>query len=146
MNPMEPHDPLWKLLGKGRKVEVRPNFTQNVVRLARNTEQERGWWAGFKAWWQDAVALYPAGRLAAVAAAVALMAGLAWMAATQPGPADPVVAEAPAVAEKEVVPAVEVPLVPEVETQLESLDYLDELLALEDTSGLSDREIAFLLY
>jgi hypothetical protein len=37
-------------------------------------------------------------------------------------------------------------LVPEVETQLESLDYLDELLALEDTSGLTDREIAYLLY
>jgi hypothetical protein len=42
--------------------------------------------------------------------------------------------------------AVEAPLVPEVETQLESLDYLDELLALEDTSALSDREIAYLLY
>ena len=37
-------------------------------------------------------------------------------------------------------------MVPEVETQLESLDYLDELLALEDTSALSDREIAYLLY
>ncbi len=142
MNPLEPNDPLWKLLGQGREVDARPNFAQNVARAARNTPQERGWWGRLRVWLAESGSLLPAGRLAAVAAVV-VVAGWAavafWRdeAATAPGLAVTGPAE---------VKVVEAPLVPEVETQLESLDYLDALLALEDTSGLTDSEIAYLLY
>lgn len=145
MNPLEPQDPLWKLLGQGRKVDARPNFTQNVLREARNTPQQRGWWSALKVWWEDSSALLPAGRLIAMTAVV--LAGLLWLAKTDSPNAEPMVVAGPVqvLAVESQVP-VTAPLVPEVETQLESLDYLDELLALEDTSGLTDREIAYLLY
>jgi hypothetical protein len=141
MNPLEPQDPLWKLLGKSREVDVRPNFAQNVMREARNTAQERGWLAGLKAWWADSAGVAPVGRLVAAMAVVVLVAGVVWMNAGREASVEVV-----AVPVMTAPVAVEAPLVPEVETQLESLDYLDELLALEDTSALSDREIAYLLY
>ena len=50
MDPIPPNDPLWKLLGQSRRVEVRPNFTQNVLRAARQTPQERGWFARLRTW------------------------------------------------------------------------------------------------
>jgi len=139
MNPLEPQDPLWKLLGKGRDVDLRSNFVQKVVREARQTPQERGWWAGLKAWWADATGGRPVGRLVAVTAVVVVLGVMGVNVLKEPAIDVPLV-----VAEFAV--AVEAPLVPEVETQLESLDYLDELLALEDTSALSDREIAYFLY
>jgi hypothetical protein len=143
MNPLEPQDPLWKLLGKGREADVRPNFVQNVVREARQTPQERGWWVGLKAWWTYATGMVPVGRLVAGVAVLVVFGMVAVSGLKESAVEDPVVA----VAEPESsAAAVEAPLVPEVETQLESLDYLDELLALEDTSALSDREIAYLLY
>lgn len=142
MEPLEPQDPLWKLLGKGREANVRPNFVQNVVREARQTPQERGWWAGVRAWLSEGTGGMPAGRLVAGMAAVALLGVMTVSVLKESAPQVPVMA----VAEPVSVAGVEAPLVPEVETQLESLDYLDELLALEDTSGLSDREIAYLLY
>lgn len=142
MNPLEPQDPLWKLLGKGRDVGLRPNFVQNVVREARNTPQERGWWAALKFWWSDSAGSIPVGRLVAGAAVVVVLGVMAVNGLKEPAADVPVVV----VAEPVSSAAIEAPLVPEVETQLESLDYLDELLALEDTSALSDREIAYLLY
>lgn len=150
MNPLEPHDPLWKLLGQSRKVDARPNFVQNVVREARNTPQQRGWLAGLKAWWADSEAVLPAGRLIALAAVVVL-AGMAWLTTNEPALTEPTVVAGPVTVlsasegMESAVPT-DAPLVPEVETQLQSLDDLDALLALEDTSGLSDREIAYLLY
>ena len=149
MEPLEPQDPLWKLLGQGRKVDARPNFTQNVLREVRNTPQQRGWWTVLKAWWMDSAALLPAGRLIALATVV-VVASMVWLPQVKVNPdtgSDPVVVAGPVeVLSVETQVPVHAPLVPEVETQLESLDYLDELLALEDTSGLTDREIAYLLY
>lgn len=142
MNPLEPQDPLWKLLGKGREVDVRPNFVQNVVREARQTPQERGWWVGLRAWWVEASGVVPIGRLVA-GVAVLLVFGMVAVSGLKESAVEvPVVVAGP----ESSAAAGEAPLVPEVETQLESLDYLDELLALEDTSVLSDREIAYLLY
>jgi hypothetical protein len=143
MNPLEPQDPLWRLLGKGREADVRPNFVQNVVREARQTPQERGWWVGLRAWWTDATGMVPVGRLVAGVAVLVVFGMVAVSGLKESAVEVPVVA----VAEPESsAAAVEAPLVPEVETQLESLDYLDALLALEDTSALTDREIAYLLY
>jgi hypothetical protein len=146
MKSFEPDDPLWKLLGASREPKVRPNFVQNVVREARNAEQERGWWAVVKAWWFESGTMMPVGRLIAVAAVVVLL-GVVGVGVFDGGESVPSgVAVQLAETDTQVVAVVEVPLVPEVETQMKSLDSLDELLAVEDTSGLTDRQIAFLLY
>lgn len=157
MEPLDPNDPLWKILGQTRPPEVRPQFVANVVRAARNTPQERSWWMRLRAWWAQ-IALpmgVPSGRiLASAVAAVALV----WLGLVALNPME---VESPSIV-AESSPNLElgglanagepwrtireVPLVPEVETQLESLDYLDALLAVEDTSGFTDSEIAYLLY
>ena len=49
MEPLSPQDPIKHLLAQAREVEVRPNFTQNVLRAARQTPQDRGWLAGLRA-------------------------------------------------------------------------------------------------
>jgi hypothetical protein len=48
MEPFSPQDPLTKLLAQARKIEARSNFTQNVVRAARQTPQDRGWLAAVR--------------------------------------------------------------------------------------------------
>lgn len=144
MEPLDPNDPLWKLLGKSRDVKVRPNFVQNVVREARNTPQERGWWAKCLHWGRSPGEAFPVGKIVGFAA-VALMASAAfWLEKAPDSPQTPVVVEA--TKGVNVLQVEQLPLVSEVETQLESLDHADALLALEDTNGLSDREIAYLLY
>ena len=146
MNPLEPNDPLWKLLGKSRDVEVRSNFAQNAARAARNTPQERSWWSRLRSWWEDSTAPMPMRGLIATAAIVTL-AGWVSVSLLRDEVAAPQVALTAVPAATSTAPhVVEIPLVPEVETQLESLDYLDALLALEDTSSLTDKEIAYLLY
>jgi len=75
--PASPDDPLWKLLGEARKVEVRGNFTANVLRAARNTPQDKGCLASLLArcmessvsWLRPAMAL----------ALVALITGVVWL-------------------------------------------------------------------
>lgn len=140
MEPLEPHGPLWKLLGKAKPVEPRPNFTQNVLRAARQTPQSRGWWARVTEWFQDnpsALSRSATGVMAAVALTVVLAAQFrtsdtpATMVAQPVLPTASIVAEAPLLA---------------VESQLESVDEVSMLLALEDTSTLTDSEINFLLY
>ena len=156
MEPLDPQDPLWKLLGQGREPEVRPNFVQNVVREARNTPQDRGWLARVRAWWAESESPLPAGGLILTAAAVV---AVGWFMLPEVDPSASVsptvveamvdeaemvaVVEAPAVKRPRVI---EAPLVPEVETQLESLNQMNALLAVEDTSSFSDLEIASLLY
>lgn len=140
MEPLEPNGPLWKLLGKAKPVEPRPNFTQNVLRAARQTPQSRGWWARLTEWFQDSpstLSRAAIGVMAAVALTVVLAAQFrtsdtpATMVAQPLLPTASIVAEAPLLA---------------VESQLESVDEVSMLLALEDTSTLTDSEINFLLY
>lgn len=147
MEPLDPQDPLWKLLGKTQQPKVRPQFLANVVREARNTAQDRSTWARLKGWWADFGGAQPVGRVAFAAAALAVVvaASVSVFSPTQVS-VDPVANVAPAFDAGTEQKVKEVPLVPEVETQLESLDYLDALLAVEDTSGFTDNEIAYLLY
>jgi hypothetical protein len=139
MDPLTPNDPLWKLLGKSRRIEARPNFTQNVLRAARQTPQERGWFARLRTW-----ATFPErpGLAWAVAAAVALAAGLVLM---QPTGSAPEVAQQPAE-----VPALlletDFPLVDGYDTQWQNLEQMGDLLAVQDSALLTDREIHLLLY
>lgn len=141
MEPLTPNDPLWNVLGKARPVKPRANFVPNVVRAARQTPQERGWLALIKGWWQERES--PAGGLtwAAAAAVVLLTISITLVTrdeATQTA-AVPLVGEA-------LMTEVDFPLVPEFETEWKNLETMGDLLAVQDTSQLTDREIHLLLY
>ena len=143
MEPLTPQDPLWKLLGNAREPEVRGDFTQNATRLARQTPQERGWRARVKAWFAPEEAL-SVPRVAFAALPVLAAAALAlWSVPSGTVPV-PVAAVVPTAA-----PAPD--LFPEdaafeVTEQWQSIEEMTDLLAVEDTATLSDREIAMLLY
>ena len=151
MEPLDPQDPLWNLLGKGRAVEPRPNFTQNVLRAARQTPQARGWWARVNGWFEDHPSAFPGVAVSAVAAvllgmgAFFLSAPSRTMSVVVKNDATPAVRTMEAPAQVSAVAAAETPLIA-VETQLENIDQVSALLALEDTSSLTDSEIGFLLY
>ncbi len=127
-----------KLLAQARRIEARSNFTQNVVRAARQTPQDRGWLASIKAWWED-VSYAPAGGKWALAAGVtaAVVLSVAVLQTQQKA--------APAFVEKAVV-LPEAPLLPAAETPWETAYQTEALLAVEDTTQFTDSEIGFLLY
>lgn len=141
MEPLPPNDPLWNLLGKTKPAEPRPNFVQNVVRAARQTPQERGWLAYLKGWWQERELGHA--PLAWAAAAVIALAGISLtflpQAEVTPMVAQPVVNQDAVVSEADF-------LVPEFETEWKNLETMGDLLAVQDTSQLTDREIHMLLY
>ncbi|HRJ07281.1 MAG TPA: hypothetical protein PK490_04335 [Prosthecobacter sp.] len=142
MDPLNPNDPLWKLLGKARPVKARPNFTQNVLRAARQTPQEHGWLAALRAWWSGGEKA-PASLIWA-AAAVALAALVVFM------PEDKNASEiagktAPAMVEPLLLES-DFPLIEGYETEWENLEQMGALLAVQDTALLTDKEIHFLLY
>jgi len=141
MEPLTPNDPLWNLLGKTKPVEPRPNFVPNVVRAARQTPQEHGWLASLKAWWQERELSHA--PFAWAAAAVIALAGISLTFA----PLDdaPQVATQPFVSSEAVLSEADF-LVPEFETEWKNLETMGDLLAVQDTSQLTDREIHMLLY
>jgi len=140
MEPLTPNDPLWNLLGKTKPVEPRPNFVQNVVRAARQPPQEHGWLASLKAWWQESELGHA--PLAWAAAAVIALAGISLTLAPQ---ADVQMAAQPAATQDAVLSEADF-LVPEFETEWKNLETMGDLLAVQDTSQLTDREIHMLLY
>jgi hypothetical protein len=145
MDPLSPKDPLWKLLGKSREITPRPDFIREVLDAARELPQEGVGWrraiAGVSRWQQQ----IPVGvRWGAAAAAIAVV---SWFALSTPDSSQPVLAggdvsRVEAVMEPHIV---EAPLIPDVESHLESLDYLEGLLALEDTQTFTDADLAYLL-
>lgn len=142
MEPLTPNDPLWKVLGQARPVEPRPNFTQNVVRLARQTPQDRRWLAQIKGLWielNDSRAVLP---WAAVAAIVILTA--TWF--YQPEVSSQTMAKTAAPATQSTTADADFPLVPEFETEWKNMEQMGDLLAVHDTSLLTDTEIIILLY
>lgn len=141
MEPLTPNDPLWNVLGKARPVKPRANFVQNVVRAARQTPQERGWLAFIKGWWQQRESSAAGLAWAAAAAVVMLTAGATLMTRDEA----PQTAAAP-LAEEALLTEVDFPLVPQFETEWKNLETMGDLLAVQDTSQLTDREIHLLLY
>ena len=139
MEPFSPQDPLTKLLAQARKIEVRSNFTQNVVRAARQTPQDRGWLAALRAWWEETRWFAPQAKWS-FASAVTIMAVVA-LALLQTPPDT-----TPQVVEKAVAPEAELPLLPAAETPWETAYQTEALLAVEDTTQFTDSEIGFLLY
>jgi hypothetical protein len=141
MEPLTPNDPLWNLLGKTKPVEPRPNFVQNVVREARQTPQEQGWLSTLKAWWLERELGHA--PLAWAAAAVIVIAGISLT--FMPQTEAPQVVAQPAVTQDAVLSEADF-LVPEFETEWKNLETMGSLLAVQDTSELTDREIHLLLY
>ncbi len=162
MEPLSPNDPLHTLLGKAKAVEPRPNFTQNVMREIRQTPQTVGLWERVQVWLQGLTG--PRLALAGVAAAVVLSAVV--VALQKPASQDAVVAQkvrqpvvrqamvAPALHEisasmilaatAEPAPVVKVESVPV--TEVDDMDPMELLLVQDDTSALTDSELALLVY
>jgi hypothetical protein len=162
MEPFSPNDPVFKLLGKAKTVEPRPNFTQNVLRAIRQEPPPATFWSRVKTWGIRWAGGTPGAAWAGVAVATVLTALLIWPSSgpePEPaaGPSQPaLLAEAPRPAVAAPAAAV-VPGLGEVQeetafvestvaSEFESMDQLSVLLAQQDTSALTDSEIALLLY
>jgi hypothetical protein len=132
MNPLEPNDPLWNLLGKAREVEVRGNFVPNVLRAVRQEKQSGSRWSE----WLSAVWFKP---LLAATAALAISAIVFWPSADEQAP---VVIAQSTVEDAELIQLAQaMPLLP-----IETVNEMNALLALDDASAMTDTELAFLLY
>jgi len=136
MEPFSPQDPISKLLAQARRIEARSNFTQNVVRAARQTPQDRGWLAALRTWSEDVSFAAPAAKWAFASVSVAAIALAMVIFQTQP-------AVTPQIVQQNVP---ELPLLPAAETPWEATYDTQALLAVDDTSQLTDSEIGFLLY
>jgi hypothetical protein len=152
MEPFSKDDPLHKLLGKGRAVEPRPNFTQNVLRAVRQEPQKLGFWERCRAWLDEEGGFKKLNHGILAAAAVLTLSLVVWKQAdTSAGnPAD-VVSTSPSSDSSpaqavEAVPATEMPVEAVVTSELESLDHLSVMLAQQNTSAMTDSEIASFLY
>ncbi len=139
MEPLSPQDPIAKLLAQARTVEVRPNFTQSVVRAARQTPQDRGWLAALRCWWEETSLVAPAGKWAFATVTVVAIALAAVIFQT---PSEPPLVQQ----DFSELSAPDLPLLPATESSWEAAYDTQALLAVEDTSQLTDSEIGFLLY
>ncbi len=141
MDPLTPDDPLWKMLGQSRQVELRPQFVQNVVRAARQTPQDKGWLASLKARWQEG-SWAQNGLSWAAAAAIAIFGMVSMLPEGNPDSNAPVsVAQV-----SELDPHAADFLVPEFESEWQNLEQMGDLLVVNDTTVLTDQEIQMLLY
>ena len=160
MEPLSPNDPLFNLLGKARPVEPRSNFSQDVMRAIRQAPQSLGLGERVLAWFRDLTVP----RLAMAGAAVIAF-GMVAVAALQ----KPVDEAPPAVAQQKQTPA---PVVQPAAAQpaiyhvsatmilaataetppaqpvsaMEEMDPMGLLLVRQDTSALTDSELALLVY
>ncbi len=154
MEPFSKEDPLHHLLGKSRTVEPRPNFTQNVLRAARQEPQHLSLWERCSLWMREGGGrtLWRGAMTAAAVVAIAVI-GLRQFGAQAPETASSGVvavapvppSESPATVENSPA-AAELPVETVAATELEDLDELSMLLAQRDPSALSDSDIAALLY
>jgi hypothetical protein len=162
MEPLSPNDPLHTLLGKVRPVEPRPDFTQNVMRAIRQVPQSVGFWERVQAWLGE----WTMPRMALAGAAVALIVGGLVIFATQNDGQSPVVAQqvqAPVVqAQQQQQVPVQSPIyhvsaamilaaTAEVTPAAASAAEMEDvspmgLLVQEDSSALTDSELALLVY
>lgn len=145
MEPLSPNDPLWKLLGQSRPVEPRSNFTANVMREVRNTPQETGWWARvseeFSLW------LASLRRPALIGAAAFAVVALLAIVLDKPMPTSTDVAvSTPALTIQSLADEEMALIANDSSLPFENLDHMEALVAMDDTSSLTDSEIAFLLY
>ncbi len=169
-DPLPPEDAVWKLLGQSRKVDVRPNFVADVIREARQTPQDRGFWAKIRGWVADAFEVPgTVGRVAWMAAALTIAGVVTGVMLREAGPGS---VAAPSVVAKTSTPVVKTGTVaadplehllgtdwmlltdstqtpaasaPVTASTATKVDKLEALLAIENTSTLSDGELALLV-
>jgi len=147
MNPLEPNDPLWQLLGMSREAKVRGNFVQNVVREARNTPQDRGLFVAVKVWARGETR----GEVAWLRPGLALgaLALLGWVSLNlgSTGPSEVAVQAEVATPVMSAEEEAMIQLADAMPTMpLETINEMDALLAMDDAAVLTDTELAFLLY
>ena len=125
-------------MGKARPVVPRPNFTQNVMRAIRQEAQTSSPWQRLADWlvaWQRPVA--------GLTAAVIMLTGVAVLLNHGDQHSQVVVASVPAIiSDTEMATLADV----DVSVPLDGLDHMDALVAMQDTTALTDTEIQFLLY
>jgi hypothetical protein len=159
MDPLSPNDPLHVLLGKARPVEPRSNFTQNVLREIRQTPQALSLWERVRVWLGE----WGMPRMA-FAGAVAALVVTAWamFAWQRPDPQTPMVAVQPTVVPRTptvvhtalhevsasmiLAATAEVSVAPVSTVVEEKRDPMEVLFVQQDTSALSDTELALLVY
>jgi hypothetical protein len=150
MEPFSKDDPLHKLLGKGRVVEPRSNFTQNVLRAVRQEPQRLGFWERCRVWLGENGGARTLCRGAVAAVAVLTLSLVVWkQAGNQSGDSMDIVS-APGMSKASVkavdATTAEMPVEAVVASELDTLDHLSVMLAQQDTSALTDSEIASFLY
>ncbi len=147
MEPLSHDDPVYKLLGKARSVEPRPNFTQNVLRAIRQEPPATSIWLKIKTW----LALHPHYIGATAALLITGLALSTWQTNSQSEFRSAFVRKQTVPSHTTAVP----PLISEekvsitdttVASELGNMDQLSTLLTQEDTRSFSDGEIALLLY
>ena len=142
MEPLSPEDPIAKLLAQARAVEVRTHFAQTVARAARQTPQDRGWGAALRIWWEDVSFVTSAAKWTFATVTLAAMALALIIFQTQPTAETRLVGH-----DSRVMVLPDLPLLPEAaESPWEATLDTQALLAVDDTSQLTDSEIGFLLY
>lgn len=161
MNPEEKNDPVWNLLDQARTREASPAFVRNVVRevrvLGAGARESTGAFGllGFLSGSRSRLGWSSAALATLVAGAFAVHALV-----QVPPPGNPsTVVQGVAPAETPVYANLALDLIPvsapssenapsleAFEAELSDLDYLGELLAVQDTVLLSDEEIARMLY
>ena len=164
MEPLSPNDPLHTLLGRARPVDPRPDFTQNVMRAIRQAPQSVGLWERVQEWLGE----WTMPRMALAGAAAALIVGgLVIFATQQHDGQSPVVAQqvqAPVVQAQQqqslpvqspiyhvsaaMILAATAEVAPTVAASAAEPEDVSPmgLLVQEDSSALTDSELALLVY
>lgn len=138
MEPLSPQDPLYHLLGKTKPVEPRADFTRNVLRVVRQLPQSESAWERFL----HLLTIPRATTSFAFAAALALGVFVLWNPSQSNRTTLPVADAAIA----QPVFDFTKPSESDVASELDGMNHLSALLAQQDTSALTDSDIAFLLY
>ena len=148
MEPFSPQDPLHKLLGQAKNVEPRPNFTQNVLRTVRQLPQRESAWERVSAWFGG----FGLPRVA-LAGGLALLVTTAIVLVNQPRHAEvtgSLVVQTKSTPTKQsaLTKAVAQDHAEEIDfaQELDSMNQLTMVLAQQDTTTLSDADLALLLY
>lgn len=152
MEPFSKDDPLHNLLGKARPVTPRPNFTQNVLRAVRHEKQEKAhWWSICLEW----LSASPTPKFAIATLTLLLTAGILFWQSPENTPlaeASPEIAPTTVSPQDALLAAtnsasnINNDAEQVVESELESMDQMNDLLANQDTDSFTDYQIAMFLY
>lgn len=130
--PLDPRDPLWRLLGSARQTDASPFFARNVLREIRRDGDRRGALSGFFARFRLHRSLALAGACAFAAVALVLLlprdGGDASLAAALP--------PSPEAFHERFDPA----------SEMVAIEYLGQLMAVADPGQLDDDALADLFF